>query len=63
MLRVSVFLLALFVCSSPATAQPAAIAGVVIDASGAPVAGAPITLEAAGQPVATAKTGAHGRLR
>ena len=61
MLRVSVFLLALFVCSSSATAQPAAIAGVVIDASGAPGAGATITIEAAGKPVATAKSGADGR--
>ena len=47
---------------SPAAAQTnGAIAGVVIDASGAPVSGATISIEANGQQVRTGTTGADGR--
>jgi outer membrane cobalamin receptor len=58
-----VLVLAMGVSVVPASARQAngAVAGVVVDASGAPVPGATVSLEIAGKPSRSAETGVDGR--
>jgi len=61
MLGALTFVVALSIGGSTAVAQSGAVAGVVMDASGAPVAGATISIEAGGKEIASAKSGTDGR--